>query len=179
MSLKSKLEAVIYASEEPVTLAQLATLFGAEALEWDSARKAAESSAAQNAAADANATAVDPSQPLVSDGLEYIDLHTEDDTRLEQPGFAVLPAPGASAGSTPREPASETNPDTPVIENAEEIPSQTSESSEPPAPNELVEPQSPEQAPLDPEAEAKRLARQRDRDIKSILRLLIDELITD
>ena len=28
MSLKSKLEAVIYAAEEPVTLTQLATLFG-------------------------------------------------------------------------------------------------------------------------------------------------------
>ena len=43
MSLKSKLEAVIYAAEEPVTLTQLATLFGAEALEW----KAAEEAAAQ------------------------------------------------------------------------------------------------------------------------------------
>ena len=37
MSLKSKLEAVIYAAEEPVTLTQLATLFGAEALEWKAA----------------------------------------------------------------------------------------------------------------------------------------------
>jgi len=34
MSLKAKLEAVIYAAEEPVTLAQLATLFAADALEW-------------------------------------------------------------------------------------------------------------------------------------------------
>lgn len=34
MSLKAKLEAVIYAAEEPVTLAQLSTLFAAEALEW-------------------------------------------------------------------------------------------------------------------------------------------------
>jgi len=34
MSLKAKLEAVIYAAEEPVTLAQLAALFAAEALEW-------------------------------------------------------------------------------------------------------------------------------------------------
>ena len=34
MSLKAKLEAVIYAAEEPVTLAQLAALFADEALEW-------------------------------------------------------------------------------------------------------------------------------------------------
>lgn len=34
MSLKAKLEAVIYAAEEPVTLAQLSTLFAADALEW-------------------------------------------------------------------------------------------------------------------------------------------------
>ena len=33
MSLKAKIEAVIYAAEEPVTLAQLTALFQAEALE--------------------------------------------------------------------------------------------------------------------------------------------------
>jgi segregation and condensation protein B len=33
MSLKAKIEAVIYAAEEPVTLAQLASLFAAEVLE--------------------------------------------------------------------------------------------------------------------------------------------------
>ena len=41
MSLKSKLEAVIYAAEEPVTLAQLAALFAADALEWKAAQQAA------------------------------------------------------------------------------------------------------------------------------------------
>ncbi len=40
MSLKAKLEAVIYAAEEPVTLAQLAGLFADEALEWKAARGA-------------------------------------------------------------------------------------------------------------------------------------------
>ena len=34
MSLKAKIEAVVYAAEEPVTLAQLAVLFSEEALEW-------------------------------------------------------------------------------------------------------------------------------------------------
>lgn len=40
MSLKAKLEAVIYAAEEPVTLAQLAALFAAEALEHKAAQSA-------------------------------------------------------------------------------------------------------------------------------------------
>ncbi len=40
MSLKAKIEAVIYAAEEPVTLAQLAALFQAEALEERRARLA-------------------------------------------------------------------------------------------------------------------------------------------
>ncbi len=89
MSLKSKLEAVIYAADEPVTLGQLATLFGAEALEWKAAQEA---DAAQKVAANADATAVDPSQPMIAEGLEYLELRTEDGTLLEQPGFAVLPA---------------------------------------------------------------------------------------
>lgn len=41
MSLKAKIEAVIYAAEEPVTLAQLAGLFADEALEEKHAREAA------------------------------------------------------------------------------------------------------------------------------------------
>jgi segregation and condensation protein B len=48
MSLKAKLEAVIYAAEEPVTLAQLAALFGDDALEWKAAEEAA-AAAAQDA----------------------------------------------------------------------------------------------------------------------------------
>jgi segregation and condensation protein B len=41
MSLKAKLEAVIYAAEEPVTLAQLAALFAADAFEWQAQQEAA------------------------------------------------------------------------------------------------------------------------------------------
>ena len=41
MSLKAKLEAVIYAAEEPVTLAQLAGLFADEALAWKAEQEAA------------------------------------------------------------------------------------------------------------------------------------------
>src|SRR6201993_1787847 len=42
MSLKAKIEAVIYAAEEPVTLAQLAVLFQTEALEERRGRVAKE-----------------------------------------------------------------------------------------------------------------------------------------
>ena len=43
MSLKAKLEAVIYAAEEPVTLAQLAGLFAQDAFAWKAERRAASS----------------------------------------------------------------------------------------------------------------------------------------
>ena len=178
MSLKSKLEAVIYAAEEPVTLGQLATLFGAEALEL----KAAQAAAAQNAAGDAAGTAVDPSQPIIADGIEYLELRTEDGTLLEQPGFAVLPAaePGVAAELTSNH-AESANLESAVIDNAREA----SVSERLPGPEEgspqqeqAESPDSPS-APLDPEAEAKRQARQRDREIKGILRHLIDELIAE
>ncbi len=44
MSLKAKLEAVIYAAEEPVTLAQLSGLFAEEALEWKAEQEASAAS---------------------------------------------------------------------------------------------------------------------------------------
>ncbi|WP_348263481.1 SMC-Scp complex subunit ScpB [Telmatobacter sp. DSM 110680] len=162
MSLKSKLEAVIYAAEEPVTLTQLATLFGAEALEWKAAEQAA---AAQKAEADAAATVIDPSQPMIAEGLEYLDLRTEDGHLLEQPGFAVLPEAEATFTSS-TEPQSETVAEEVGSAALEEAQPEPSES----APDVAAQP--------DPEAEAKRAARQRDREIKAILRQLIDELIT-
>lgn len=67
MSLKAKLEAVIYAAEEPVTLAQLAVLFAGEALEWKAARDAEQApalplpeEAAAEAAAESLASAMEP-----------------------------------------------------------------------------------------------------------------------
>lgn len=170
MSLKSKLEAVIYAAEEPVTLSQLATLFGAEALEF----KAVQEAAAQKAA-DAAATAVDPSQPVIAEGLEYLELRTEDGTLLEQPGFAVLPVvedgPDAAAGAVrDAEAQGEVSPGEVETENAEESSAEA----------QVPESSSTEAAALpDQEAEAKRIARQRDREVKAVLRQLIDELVAD
>jgi segregation and condensation protein B len=59
MSLKAKLEAVIYAAEEPVTLAQLAAIFAEEAFAWKAEQDAAR---AREAAQDAAATL--PLEPL-------------------------------------------------------------------------------------------------------------------
>jgi segregation and condensation protein B len=173
MSLKSKLEAVIYASEEPVTLGQLATLFGAEALDWKAAQQTA---AAERSAADAAATAVDPSQPIVAEGLEYLDLRTEDGTLLEQPGFAVLPVAESADESEPtpadqQETARSETGEPDGIE-AQIVDNATAEYTSPEAPTA-------DSAPFDPEAEARRLARQRDRDIKATLRQLIEELIAE
>ena len=153
MSLKAKLEAVIYAAEEPVTLTQLAVLFAAEALEWRAAQEAA--LAGQVAATDA---VVDPSQPLLGEGLEYLDLKTEDGTLVDQPGFAVLPAadPEQQAPTSPEDSESSI-PETGIDAKDEEASSE-------------------EPTPADAEGEAKRLARQRDREVKLVLRQILEEL---
>jgi segregation and condensation protein B len=175
MSLKSKLEAVIYAAEEPVTLGQLATLFGAEALELKAVQEAA-----QKAESDASATAVDPSQPMIAEGLEYLELRTENGTLIDQPGFAVLPVAEPEAGETAgaeTDAGQASSPDTQVSENAQEIATEIPPAPVEPVPAESTGDASRDVAAPDPEAEAKRVARQRDRDIKAVLRQVIEELI--
>jgi segregation and condensation protein B len=143
MSLKAKLEAVIYAAEEPVTLAQLSALFAADALEWKAELEAAsaaaqpgpdsESVAPVNAEFDyAETTAETPAEPAPSETQEAgVDPDTASEAASEPPAEAV-----SEAGAEP-----------------------------------AVE------AQTDPEAEAKRLARQQDREVRTILRGLLDELI--
>ena len=149
MSLKAKLEAVIYAAEEPVTLTQLAVLFAADALEWK---------AEQNAAAATAAEAATPSPdtlPMLAEGLEY----------LEQ-------TPAADAATAPETIPAETA-EEPQADFAEQVPAEAAlsvnKSSE--------EVSESEPAPVDAEAEARRIARQRDREVKAILRQHLDELI--
>ena len=126
MSLKAKLEAAIYAAEEPVTMAQLAALFASDALEWKAwkVEQEASASAAQVAQDDFAAA-----QPL----------------SLVNKVFAALKSEPA-----PPEPAS-------VSTDAQ------------------VE-LSPEAA-AEAELEARRQARLRDREVREILRPLLDELI--
>lgn len=139
MSLKAKLEAVIYAAEEPVTLAQLALLFTADALEWK---------AEQEAAALANPSLVTgESVPAESGEIDYA---------LLEPG-PVEVAPVFNPEQTnpdqdaDRESAGETE--------SEGAASQTDEVAD--------------------EAALKREAKQRDREVRAILRQLLDEVIAD
>jgi segregation and condensation protein B len=144
VSLKAKLEAVIYAAEEPVTLSQLAALFATEALEWK---------AEQDAAAAASAASEVPAQlPMIDEGLSYLGLE-------QTPAFYTASAPEQVAAE-------------PAVEEA----AQASDSEAPALPQESESSPVTNEAP-DPEAEAKRLARQRDREVKTILRLILDDLI--
>jgi segregation and condensation protein B len=143
MSLKAKLEAVIYAAEEPVTLSQLANLFAAEALEWKLAQEAASAEIAAE-------SVYDPAQTHFGEGLEYLELRTGERTPLEEPDSEVLPL---------------VEPETRSLEAAESV-------SEPAAAPS-------EEEPEDADAEAKRVARQRDREVKAVVRRLLDELIAE
>jgi segregation and condensation protein B len=147
MSLKAKLEAVIYAADEPVTLAQLAALFATDALEWKAEQEAAAAAAAAEAGAEVPAL-----QPLLVEGLEYL-------------GLEQAPAEDA-------EPVPENQPETAPAEPAAEAAAPEAELSA-----EAGEPAAEADAPADAEAEARRLARQSDREVKAVLRQLLDDLI--
>jgi segregation and condensation protein B len=156
MSLKAKLEAVIYAAEEPVTLAQLAALFAADALEWKSEQQTAAAAAAETAGGTPNPA------PLLAEGLEYLGLE-------QTPAFYAVIPPEAPTNDLEHDDAGSE----PAANSAAEpaAPSAEGESSSP------ASEASPAESPLDAEGETKRAARQRDREVKAILRQLIDELI--
>jgi segregation and condensation protein B len=148
MSLKAKLEAVIYAAEEPVTLSQLAALFAAEAFEYKAEQEAA---AAAAKAAEAPAPTTDP-LPLLAEGLEYLGLE-------QTPAFYT--APEAEEATEPAEaPAAEPTPP------PESEPSESAPAAAPAG-----------EGNLEAETEAKRQARLRDREVKRVLREVLDELI--
>jgi segregation and condensation protein B len=148
MSLRAKLEAVIYAAEEPVTLAQLTALFAAEALEWK---------AAQDAASAASSASDNESLPAVNAEFDYsgpdsgpepaAEIASELDSEQPQESDSE-PAAAAEAGP----------------ETAEEAVSESSA--------EVIQTQ------VDSEEEAKRVARQQEREVRAILRGLLDELIS-
>jgi segregation and condensation protein B len=174
MSLKAKLEAVIYAAEEPVTLNQLAALFAADALEWKAAQEAA--AAEQTAEVARGGPASDP-LPFLAEGLEYLGLaDTPEVYAGNQAEIADAISPVATAGSiTPEAPPQDNTPPPPG-----EIVSVAQDAAYPSILlNENVPPELLEAAPTlaDTEAESKRLARQRDREVKAVLKQLLDELI--
>jgi segregation and condensation protein B len=157
MSLKAKLEAVIYAAEEPVTLAQLAVLFADDAFEWKAQQEAA---SAEQAAETAQ------SQSAANEQFAYLGIEPDsaDPASTEPVAFAA-------------EQAAETQPDDspePDAETAVEITPEADSSGDNAGPSATEEPPTSDTAA---ELEARRQARQRDRDVRAILRPLIDELI--
>jgi segregation and condensation protein B len=137
MSLKAKLEAVIYAAEEPVTLAQLASLFAGEALAWKAERNAA-----------AAPTLEFPTEAAVAGELA--------DSTEEIAGVTAVV-----------EDTSEAAPQAELAEGPD-----TAESPDAAESVEALE-------VADPVLEAKRDEKRRDRDVREILRGLLDELIAD
>jgi segregation and condensation protein B len=167
MSLKAKLEAVIYAAEEPVTLTQLAQLFAADALEW----KAAQAAAAAELNADMAGEGLDSDErpPLMAEGLQSLAM-ADTAAMVIQAGQQAAKAALVSDVVASAEPAPELS-----LTEAERVAASGDDGSSPESANEqegLAAGQL-----VDAEAEARRLARQRDREIKAILKQILDELV--
>jgi segregation and condensation protein B len=176
MSLKAKLEAVIYAAEEPVTLAQLAALFADEALEWKAAEEAASAGPSGEQAA---------AEPLLAVNEEF--AYTEPETvtaEISEANEVPVEAAGQTAPESAPEPTAEASPELaqePSIEPSVEPGVEPDPTTAPAAEDgtATVEAAEDETAAIEAtaEADAKRLARQRDREVRVIIRQLLDELI--
>jgi segregation and condensation protein B len=150
MSLKAKLEAVIYAAEEPVTLAQLAVLFSTDALESKSEQETASASVSTETqeAVESQSTMV---EEFVYPEVDSVQLPSEN---------APAPEPEAAVASDPTAEA------VPNSDNASEL---AADQQNPPS----------DEVAVDAELEARRLARQRDREARVVIQQLVDELIDD
>ncbi|MGA9069027.1 MAG: SMC-Scp complex subunit ScpB [Terracidiphilus sp.] len=172
MSLKAKLEAVIYAAEEPVTLAQLAVLFAADVLEW-------------KAQQEAEGAALPSAQPFLGEEFAPQDEQVE---FIPKPNLALLAEIDAefnaahSSANAHLNSESESIPaaDPEVIPAAAETLSNSTESMKPtPEAAPTAEPAPSANLTEEAELEEKRQARQLDREIRLILRQFLDELIDD
>jgi len=149
MSLKAKIEAVIYAAEEPVTLAQLAAIFAAEV----PAPVAEDTSVAQASSPDE----AHPPQQL--DAFEAEATHEL--TRIDDGGNMTDTPPEATADGAPRL-ESESLDTAPATTDAV-LPSPDQEAND---------------AAQSADA-TKRAARQREKEVREYIRSLVDELIAD
>jgi len=163
MSLKAKLEAVIYAAEEPVTLAQLALLFTADALEWKAEQEAA--AAAQAAEAAAPPSTEDSDFDLLVAGEAVPEEHE-----------AVPDQPPAEAVETEK---AEAAPQSEAPEPEGEDAAMDLESGDSAEPVSDLEAETSESDDAATEAALKREARLRDKEVRAILRQMLDELIVE
>lgn len=165
MSLRAKLEAVIYAAEEPVTLAQLAQIFAADALEW----KAAKAAAAAESNAEIAGESADAQMPLDVDAASLGISDT----------VAMSLQSGKDAGEEPASSAISSDAPAPAVEPEAPPPAPAADADAAPPDSSPTAPagETPAQPAIDPEEQARRLARQREREIKDILKQILDETI--
>jgi len=182
MSLKAKLEAVIYAAEEPVTLAQLTALFAAEALEWKAEQEAASAKQAAEAAQpplllpeefayqELEPVTAEPAEadPVSEPAVQAIEAHPEE-AHPEATSEAAVEAPAEPSAETAAETTPETASETSSAADATEIAPAETET----APSEDESAASQDAT----EAEARHQARQREREARAVIRQLLDELI--
>ena len=168
MSLKAKIEAVIYASEEPVTLAQLTGLLGEEgqaeldALESQQQSLALDEGSANDPDALNAETLIEPGDSIDETPAESTES-AETDTPAEagEPVPVVESEPAAEAEAEPSaeiEPTAETEPSTEGQPLAEAQPEPISDA---------------------PTVDEKKLARERERKLREYFRSLLDQLISD
>jgi segregation and condensation protein B len=162
MSLKSKIEAVIYAAEEPVTLAQLATLFGDEALAERAERQRVEAAIAAEAALAARNQAV-----LMVEGEGMTPVAMEAEAAEDSDGATSEPEAPAASEPIPiasRADAEGSNaPDDAVAEPGSEVSSAEAGGD----------------VSGDAAMEEKRAARAREREIREEIRGVVAGLIAD
>jgi segregation and condensation protein B len=165
MSLKAKLEAVIYAAEEPVTLAQLAALFADEALEWKAEQDAAVAAAA--AAAMAPPTTDPTASPLLSEAFTYLEL--EQDAEKKPEGEA-----SGEAGESVEQEAGVTTEQSGVVAAGE-----SAGSADEAAGKENETGATDDASASDPAAAAKQEKKQREREARTVIRQMLGELIDE
>jgi segregation and condensation protein B len=153
MSLKAKLEAVIYAAEEPVTLAQLAVLFLDEALQWKAEQETAAGARAEEPTEEEAAAL-----PLLNEAFPSLELELDGAAKS-----TAVPALEPAAEATP-----ETDAETPGESTDENFDAGAETTEDAGAGDEA-------QA----EAEAKRQARLHDREARIVIQQLLDELIAE
>ena len=168
MSLKAKLEAVIYAAEEPVTLAQLSVLFAGEALAWK-AEQAPElpMPAPEDSSEDASAGVA---AALLDVALDAQAPSSTPEDKTEAPIAEALIAEALPAETLPAEPAGHIP--SAAAEEAANDGSSAPEGDAEPAPAAVP---SAEEAEL----EARRQERRREKEARETLREILDELIAE
>jgi len=172
MSLKARIEAVIYAAEEPVTLPQLASLFGEEALASRAERVVPEPDL-EAPAEDALSADAAPTELLAENGASpAVELPPTESLSPETPRTSssqeqLSPAAADPIAEVAGSPVTDSFPEGAGLTSGD-FPSVAGQS-----------PVAESDVPAPSVEDEKRAARQRDREIRDEIRSIVDELIAD